>query len=204
MGAISDIHKRGTRSAQPAASAVAVGTIYFVTDESVTERSSGSAWESFSPTSLANPWALIASFTATSGATHDFTGLSTYNEIMVIFEAVTTSGNCILQILVSSDNGANFRTTSGDYLIMTDTMTVTNASNISCHNTQTSAARSGAMWIGLFNKTNYKPYCPVGHTPAANLSGVVAYASALNAIRVQPHVASGATFTGGVIRVWAR
>lgn len=40
--------QRGLRSAQPAATAVNIGTLYFVTDESVTERSTGSAWETFS------------------------------------------------------------------------------------------------------------------------------------------------------------
>lgn len=40
--------RRGLRSAQPAATAVDAGTLYFVTDESVTERSTGSAWESYS------------------------------------------------------------------------------------------------------------------------------------------------------------
>lgn len=34
----------GLRSAQPAASAVAIGALYFVTDEGVMERSTGSAW----------------------------------------------------------------------------------------------------------------------------------------------------------------
>jgi hypothetical protein len=37
--------QRGTRSAQPAATAVAEGTLYFVTDELVWDRSTGSAWQ---------------------------------------------------------------------------------------------------------------------------------------------------------------
>jgi hypothetical protein len=45
---VPDIHRRGTRAAQPAASAVTVGTLYFVTDESITERSTGVAWEGYS------------------------------------------------------------------------------------------------------------------------------------------------------------
>lgn len=44
------IHRRGTRAAQPAANAVGVGegTLYYVTDESVVERSNGTIWQSFS------------------------------------------------------------------------------------------------------------------------------------------------------------
>lgn len=38
--------QRGTRSAQPAATAVAEGTLYYVTDEGLLERSTGSAWQS--------------------------------------------------------------------------------------------------------------------------------------------------------------
>jgi hypothetical protein len=39
---------RGDRASQPAANSVAVGTLYYVTDESVTERSDGASWESYS------------------------------------------------------------------------------------------------------------------------------------------------------------
>jgi type 1 fimbria pilin len=48
MSRLQDVILRGTRATQPAATAVSAGTLYFVTDEDVTERSSGSAWESYS------------------------------------------------------------------------------------------------------------------------------------------------------------
>lgn len=48
MAKLEEVIQRGTRAAQPAANSVPVGTLYFVTDEFVIERSSGSAWESFS------------------------------------------------------------------------------------------------------------------------------------------------------------
>ena len=48
MSILSEVIKRGTRASQPAASSVPVGTLYFVTDESIIERSSGSAWQSYS------------------------------------------------------------------------------------------------------------------------------------------------------------
>lgn len=41
-------HSRGTRAAQPLATDVLDGTLYFVTDEGVIERSNGTAWESYS------------------------------------------------------------------------------------------------------------------------------------------------------------
>lgn len=48
MALPSSIWQRGLRAAQPAATAVAAGTIYYVTDEQVTERSTGAAWEDVS------------------------------------------------------------------------------------------------------------------------------------------------------------
>lgn len=45
---LEDVIQRGTRVAQPAANTVAEGSLYFVTDELVIERSNGSAWQSFS------------------------------------------------------------------------------------------------------------------------------------------------------------
>lgn len=47
--------QHGLRSAQPAATAVNIGTLYFVTDENLTERSDGTVWETFSDAgSIAN------------------------------------------------------------------------------------------------------------------------------------------------------
>ena len=42
---------RGTRAVQPLATDVLDGTIYFVTDEGVIERSNGAAWETYSASS---------------------------------------------------------------------------------------------------------------------------------------------------------
>lgn len=39
---------RGARSAQPAANTVTIGSLYYVTDEFVTERSNGTSWDSYS------------------------------------------------------------------------------------------------------------------------------------------------------------
>jgi hypothetical protein len=50
MPTVPDIHRRGTRADQAtiAAPPLTVGALYFVTDEGVTERWTGSAWESYS------------------------------------------------------------------------------------------------------------------------------------------------------------
>lgn len=48
MALLESVIQRGSRAAQPAFGDVATGTIYYVTDENVTERSSGAAWEDIS------------------------------------------------------------------------------------------------------------------------------------------------------------
>ena len=48
MSNLEDVLLRGLRSAQPLATAVGDGTLYFVTDEGVTEQSNGAAWVSYS------------------------------------------------------------------------------------------------------------------------------------------------------------
>jgi hypothetical protein len=47
MATIADVILTGLRSAQPAATAVAAGTLYHVTDEAIIERSTGSAWATY-------------------------------------------------------------------------------------------------------------------------------------------------------------
>ena len=44
---LQDVIQRSTRALQPLATDVAPGTLYYVTDELITERSSGTAWESY-------------------------------------------------------------------------------------------------------------------------------------------------------------
>jgi hypothetical protein len=51
MPTLPDVHMRGTRAPLP--NAVSVGTLYFVTNENLCERSNGSAWESYSAALLA-------------------------------------------------------------------------------------------------------------------------------------------------------
>ena len=48
MPTLPEVHIRGTRAQQPAATSVSVGALYFVIDENKTERSNGAIWESFS------------------------------------------------------------------------------------------------------------------------------------------------------------
>jgi len=48
MSLFTNAIQRGNRASQPAANSVIVGTLYFVTDENITERSNGTIWQSYS------------------------------------------------------------------------------------------------------------------------------------------------------------
>lgn len=47
MALLQDVIRLGTRAAQPGAGTVATGTLYYVTDEGVTERSNGVTWDNY-------------------------------------------------------------------------------------------------------------------------------------------------------------
>jgi hypothetical protein len=66
---LQDVLLRGLRSAQPLATDVATGTLFFVTDEGVTEQSDGSAWNTYSGTGGGGGGIALAAGTqvATSG-----------------------------------------------------------------------------------------------------------------------------------------
>src|SRR5262245_13906985 len=48
MPTVPDIHRRDTRANQASATGLTIGTLYFVTDEGVTERWNGTTWEMYS------------------------------------------------------------------------------------------------------------------------------------------------------------
>ncbi len=62
---LSDAILRSTRALQPAATSVGAGTLYFVTDELITERSDGAVWQSYSGSGSAGITALTGDVTAT-------------------------------------------------------------------------------------------------------------------------------------------
>lgn len=75
MGLPSSIWQRETRANQPLATDVAPGTIFYVTDEQVTERSNGTAWEDVSDAGTAGGGDVSDGDTLSSGLTFPNTGL---------------------------------------------------------------------------------------------------------------------------------
>lgn len=67
MSTLASVIQRGTRAAQPAATTVSVGTLYYVTDEGLTERSNGTTWDDFSDTGASGITQLTGDVTAGPG-----------------------------------------------------------------------------------------------------------------------------------------
>jgi len=65
QGLLAEVILRGLAAARPLATDVAAGTLYFSTDTAVTERSSGSAWQSYTDGGSAGITALTGDVTAT-------------------------------------------------------------------------------------------------------------------------------------------
>lgn len=65
---LQDVIQRDTRANQPDATDVAEGTLYYVTDESVTERSNGTTWDDYSDTGSSGISQLTGDVTAGPGS----------------------------------------------------------------------------------------------------------------------------------------
>lgn len=73
---LEDIILRGLRSAQPPFGDVPIGTLYFVTDESIIERSNGLAWQSYSGAAASGITQLTGAVTAGPGSGSQATTLA--------------------------------------------------------------------------------------------------------------------------------
>lgn len=147
-------------------------------------------------------WALVDSWTHSSDiANKDFPNLSGYSEILVHIVSVTLSVSGVRRIVVSTDNGSTWLTTSGDYISGDGTGGMTNQANILTHVTNATAARSAqTTFIGFNSAVANKPYRR--DTRDAAITGHIVTSTALNAIRVDG--SAGGNLTGGSIYIWGR
>lgn len=71
---IATLTQRGTRADQPLATSVYPGTLYYVTDEHVTEKSTGTVWQDYTDHGLSAPAVLTISVGAPTLGTDDTAG----------------------------------------------------------------------------------------------------------------------------------
>lgn len=118
MSKLEDVILRGTRAGQPAANTVAVGTLYFVTDETTTERSDGTNWQTFADAGVAPGLVLLEQHTASTSSSLDFTtGItSTYDEYLVeVVNLVPATDGVDAWFRVSTDGGSTYKSGGSDY-----------------------------------------------------------------------------------------
>ena len=88
---LQDVIQRDTRAAQPLATDVAPGTLYYVTDELLTERSDGASWESFADGS--GPTLIAGVYTPTLTNVTNLSASTAYQcQYMRVSSVVTVSG----------------------------------------------------------------------------------------------------------------
>ena len=113
---LEEVILRGTRAGQPAANSVPVGTLYYVTDETIIERSTGAAWESYSATGHLSKYTI--GITIDGGGSVLTTGVKGYRSIPVTGTIVSArlladqSGNLVMDIW--KDTYANYPPTVAD------------------------------------------------------------------------------------------
>lgn len=112
MARLRDIIQRSTRTLQPAATAVDIGTLYYVTDEGILERSDGTNWLSYAS-------GLVSiGITVDGGGSAITTGLKGFKSVQIDGTIVRSrlladqSGNVVFDVW--KDTFANFPPTVAD------------------------------------------------------------------------------------------
>lgn len=103
MSRLQDVIQRGTRASQPLATAVAVGTLYGVTDEGdIVERSNGSIWQAYSPSSSQTGTVVQVVNTQTGAEAHGTTTIPADDTI-----PQKTEGTEFMTLAVTPTDAAN-------------------------------------------------------------------------------------------------
>jgi hypothetical protein len=158
-------------------------------------------------------WALAGSGQTATGvydfavdgakANIDFTGLGSFNELMILARGLSWSVSGARVVHVSVNNGSTFYSASGDYVTLDNTGTETNTTVMGIHSTNSASARSlfshilnlkgPAKMASNFSNTSYPPALRIMF---------VASSSDINAIRVTS--TGGGNSGAGTVRVYAR
>lgn len=126
----------------------------------------------------------------------EFAGLAGAKDIRIIAVGVTKAVSGFLKLVVSTDNGSTFYTTSGDYVTLPTTGISANAADANFHDPAATAARSGVLRIeGADVAGTPKIIEQMNNNDFSRM--FVASTAAINAIRV--FGSAGGNITGGKI-----
>lgn len=128
---LQDVILRGVAASRPAASAVAAGTLYYSTDTLVLERSTGSAWESYSSSGTTDGKTRQIGITVDGGGAAITTGVKGYRSFSVagtitkVRMLADQSGSVVIDIW--KDTYANYPPTVADTITASAKPTISSA-----------------------------------------------------------------------------
>lgn len=155
-------------------------------------------------------WALVGTCATAGGSTGtwdfvsnvanvDFTSLSC-NHLMVIARGLTASASGFRVLQVSTDNGSTFRSTSGDYISISNLGAEVNQVGIGFHTSAASTGISGIIEIPNIGLSGVQKELFVKNIAQGTTNLFVQSTSPINAIRIAS-VGSTGNLTAGSIRV---
>lgn len=105
-----------------------------------------------------DPWVEIGTY---DGETVDFVevDVTAYQAVKIVYFDITTSSSAIRTLFASTDGGATFRSTVGDYVEITNTGVKSNGGSWGFHDTATTSARSGWMTLDAINGNGNHKHC---------------------------------------------
>ncbi len=148
-------------------------------------------------------WELAATQALNGAAEWNFTGLGIYTDICVRIIGATFGSGATCYLRVSIDNGANYLSSSGDYVQVQGNGTPNNDTELEFYTTPATAARAGEIIITGVNLTTPPKFARSNFFSTDGvLLRYMPTTSAINAVRV---LNSGAVnFTGGTAYVLGR
>lgn len=172
----------------------------------ITAQNAATALKDLSP---ATAWALAGAGQTATGiydfavdgakANIIFTGLGSFNELLIVARGLTNGTSGTRAVRVSVDNGSTFFTTSGDYVSVDNAGVEANVTVFATHATSSTAARS--LIAHITNMKGAVKHC-LHHNTTDIMRLFVASSSDINAVNV--FNAGGGNMTAGTVRVYAR
>jgi hypothetical protein len=129
----------------------------------------------------------------------DFTGLGSFNELLIIGRGLSAANSGRRALRVSTDNGSTFYSASGDYKAIDANGAETDQTVLGLHDTNTTSATS--LVCQIINMKGTAKFASSNSATGANRL-FVASASDINAIRIT-NTAAG-NITAGTVRVYGR
>ena len=180
MSTLQTIIQRGTAAAQPSASSVPIGTLYFQTDTSLIQRSNGSTWDSYSASASTSKIAQVVS--SETGAVATGTTIIPFDDTI----PQITEGDQYMSLAITPTSATNKLIIE---VIVFATVTATPWITVALF--QDSTANSLAAVSRFVNLSTTGSAIPLRHIMTAGTTSATTFK-----IRVGPSGASTLTFNG--------